>query len=191
MFMGTLDRRTSALEVNMPVLFSFRINSQKVVQGATMFQGELLGIFVAAGQRSDIQARERIEAVPGRGLVGDRYYLGIGTFSAKKGPDREVTLIEAEALDGLAREYGITLKPGQARRNLLTRSVPLNHLVGQTFTIGGVVLRGLRLCEPCDHLEGLTSRGVMAGLVHRGGLRAQVIEGGTLEVGAKICLQGE
>jgi MOSC domain-containing protein YiiM len=151
-----------------------------------MFEGQLIGIFVTQRPGSDLQALARVEAVAGRGLVGDRYFQKQGTFSDKDGPDREVTLIEAEALHGMAREYEITLQPGQTRRNLLTRGVPLNHLVGHEFTIGPVVLRGIRLCEPCSHLEKLTCNGVQKGLVHRGGLRAQILAGGTLEVGAAI-----
>jgi MOSC domain-containing protein YiiM len=153
-----------------------------------MFQGQLAGIFVAQHRIEELQAVDTVEVVAGRGLVGDRYYLKEGTFSKRDHPDREVTLIEIEALEGLAREYEITLKPGQARRNLLTRGVPLNHLVGRTFAIGSVVLRGIRLCEPCGHLEGLTCEGVKKGLIHRGGLRAQVITSGTLRVGEAIIL---
>jgi MOSC domain-containing protein YiiM len=154
----------------------------------SMFHGQLIGIFVASRKEENLQALDRVEAVPGRGLVGDRYFLKEGTFSAKDGPDREVTLVEAEALESLARECQITLGPAQTRRNLLTRGVPLNHLVERAFTIGPVVLRGIRLCEPCGHLETLTCKGVTAGLIHRGGLRAQVIQGGILEVGATIAL---
>src|SRR5215831_9768417 len=113
-----------------------------------MFQGQLVGIFTAHRKGDDLNAVDQIEAVAGRGLVGDRYYLKEGTFSGKDGPDREVTLIESEALEGCAREYEVSLQPAQGRRNLLTRGVPLNHLVGKTFAIGPVVLRGLRLCEP-------------------------------------------
>ena len=98
--------------------------------------------------------------------------------------------MEVEALEGMAREYELLLEPAQARRNLLTRGVPLNHLVGQTFAVGPVVLRGIRLCEPCGHLEKLTCKGVQKGLIHRGGLRAQVLGGGWLMVGASIVLQG-
>ena len=151
-----------------------------------MFQGQLIGIFLGPRKGGDLQPAERVEAVAGRGLVGDRYFLKEGTYSVKDGPDREVTLIEAEALEGLAREYEITLTPAQSRRNLLTRGVPLNHLVGKTFTIGNVVLRGIRLCEPCGHLEKLTCKGVEKGLIHRGGLRAQIIQGGVLTVGAVV-----
>ena len=156
-----------------------------------MFHGQLIGIYIVPKRGKDLQTVARVEAVAARGLVGDRYFLKDGTYSAKDGPDREVTLIEAEALDGLASEYQITLEPHQARRNLLTRGVPLNHLVGKTFTVGDVTLHGIRLCEPCGHLEKLTCKGVEKGLLHRGGLRAQVLAGGVLEVGAAITLQSE
>ena len=151
-----------------------------------MFQGQLIGIFIAPRKGIELQPIERVEAIPGRGLVGDRYFLKEGTFSPKDGPDREVTLIEMEALEGLAREHEITLQPAHARRNLLTRCVPLNHLVGKTFTVGGVTLRGIRLCEPCGHLAKLTCKGIEKGLIHRGGLRAQVVNGGALETGAAV-----
>jgi MOSC domain-containing protein YiiM len=154
-----------------------------------MFQGQLLSIFIAARKGRDLQAIDTVEAVAGHGLVGDRYFAKEGTFSDKAGPDREVTLVEVEALDGLAREYEISLQPVQSRRNLLTHGVPLNHLVGKTFTVGNVVLRGIRLCEPCGHLEKLTCKGVQKGLLHRGGLRAQVVAGGLLEVRAVIAMQ--
>ena len=153
-----------------------------------MFQGQLLGIFITAHKSESLQRVDKVEAVAGKGLVGDRYFCKEGTFSAKDGPDREVTLIESEALEGLTNEYEITLEAAKSRRNLLTSGVPLNHLVGKTFKVGGVTLRGIRLCEPCGHLEKLTIKGVEKGLKHRGGLRAQILAGGLLEVGAKIEL---
>ena len=159
-----------------------------ILDPKSMFHCQLVGIFLAHRKGEDLQAVDKIEAVSGRGLVGDRYFLKEGTFSDKDGPDREVTLIEIEALEGLAREYEIALAPAQARRNLVTRGVPLNHLVGKTFTVGAVLLRGIRLCEPCGHLEKLTCVGVKRGLVHRGGLRAQVMEGGVLEVGTAVSI---
>jgi MOSC domain-containing protein YiiM len=124
--------------------------------------------------------------VAGQGLTGDRYGTQQGTFSKGRKPDTEVTLIELEALEALARETKIELEPGQARRNLVTRGVPLNHLVGRDFSVGEVVLRGHRLCEPCGHLEGLTVKGVKDGLCHRGGLRAQILQGGVLRVNDTI-----
>lgn len=150
-----------------------------------MFQGELAGIFI--GEKSaPLRALAEVEAIAGCGLAGDRYFLKEGTFSNKHGPDREVTLIEIEALEALQRECKLALEPGQSRRNLVTRGVPLNHLVGKEFAVGEVVLRGIRLCEPCGHLEKLTVKGVQEGLCHRGGLRAQVIKGGLLRTGDPI-----
>jgi MOSC domain-containing protein YiiM len=151
-----------------------------------MFQGRLQSIHITATKTALLQTVEQVEAVAGRGLLGDRYCTQEGTFSKKDSPDREVTLIESEALEGLARENEIKLEPAQTRRNLVTRGVPLNHLVGREFSIGEVVLRGIRLCEPCGHLEGLTVKGVQAGLCHRGGLRAQILRGGILHTGDPI-----
>jgi MOSC domain-containing protein YiiM len=153
-----------------------------------MADGNLIGIYIAQRKGHDLHAVTQVEAVAGHGLVGDRYFLKEGTFSTEEGPDREVTLIESEALEGLAREYEITLQPHQARRNLLTRGVALNHLVGKTFSVGPVVLRGIRLCEPCGHLEKLTCKGVAKGLIHRGGLRAQIVTGGKLELGLAVAV---
>jgi MOSC domain-containing protein YiiM len=154
-----------------------------------MFQGQLLSIHVVGSKTAPLGSVAQVEAIAGRGLRGDRYCAQEGTFSKKDSPDREVTLIESEALEGLARDYEIRLEAGQARRNLVTRGVPLNHLVGRKFRVGEVVLRGLRLCEPCGHLEGLTVTGVKTGLCHRGGLRAQILQGGILHTGDPITPQ--
>ncbi|HLJ96119.1 MAG TPA: MOSC domain-containing protein [Gemmataceae bacterium] len=151
-----------------------------------MFEGSLLAIYIGDRKREALQRVDTVQAVPGKGLAGDRYFLQQGTFTKPGSPDREVTLIEMEAIDALAKECQITLDPGQARRNLVTRGVPLNHLVGRPFRIGEVVLRGLRLCEPCDHLESLTVKGILDGLRHRGGLRAQIVEGGLVRAGDAI-----
>jgi MOSC domain-containing protein YiiM len=91
-------------------------------------------------------------------------------------------LIEIEAVEGLERDYQIGLDPEQLRRNIVTRGIPLDHLVGAEFTVGEVRLRGTRLCEPCTHLERLTRKGLMRAMVHRGGLRADIVAGGTIRV---------
>src|SRR5262245_33981619 len=151
-----------------------------------MFEGRLEAIFLGARKGADLTSVDRADAVAGRGLTGDRYFQQEGTFSKPGSPDREVTLIEAEAIEALAGEDKVTFQPWQARRNLLTRGVPLNHLVGCEFTVGDVVLRGIRLCEPCGHLARLTYQGVEKGLCHRGGLRAQIVRGGSLRPGDAI-----
>src|SRR5437660_113154 len=120
-----------------------------------MNEGRLLAIFTASKKRDDLHPVEEIEAVAGRGLLDDRYCRR-GEPNANGDPGQEITLIESEALDHLKREHGIALAPSQARRNLLTRGVALNDLVGKEFTVGEVLLRGIRLCHPCDHLEAMT-----------------------------------
>jgi MOSC domain-containing protein YiiM len=150
-----------------------------------MEEGRLLAIFTASKKRDDLHAVEEIEAIPGRGLNGDRYCRR-GEPAANGDPGQEITLIESEAIAGLKREHAIELAPAQARRNLLTRGVALNDLVGKEFTVGEVRLRGIRLCHPCDHLEAMTYKGVKEGLTMRGGLRAEILRGGILRPGAVI-----
>jgi MOSC domain-containing protein YiiM len=134
-----------------------------------------------------MKALTEVRAVAGQGLEGDRYFLRTGTYSPKHEPAREVTLIEIEAIEALERDYGIRLSAGDARRNIVTRDVPLNHLVGKEFRVGEAVLKGIRLCEPCQHLVRLTGQEkVLPGLVHRGGLRAQVVRDGAIQVGNEI-----
>jgi len=108
------------------------------------------------------------------------------TYSKKFGPDREVTLIEIEAIEAMKRDLGIELDPGASRQNIVTRGVPLNHLVGRKFRVGEVTLFGVRLCEPCSHLERLSHPGVREALIHRGGLRAQILADGTIQVGDPV-----
>ena len=129
---------------------------------------------------------DSIRAVAGRGVEGDRYFLRPGTYSQKDGPDREITLIETEALEALARDYELTLDASESRRNVATRDVALNHLVGRTFRVGEATIRGLRLCEPCGHMERLCGKPVRPGLVHRGGLRAEILSDGVIRIGDPI-----
>lgn len=127
---------------------------------------------------------ENVEARAGVGLVGDRYGTGSGTFSKRQDPDRELTLIEVEAVEAVARDYDIQITPADSRRAVATRGVPLNHLVGRTFRVGTVVARGIRLCEPCCHLESLLKNNKLRdALAHRGGLRAQILQGGVIQAG--------
>jgi len=150
-----------------------------------MFEGKVIAINIAAEAGVPMQSVNEARAVPGRGLEGDRYYEHKGTFS-KPQPDRELTLIEAEAVEAMKRELNVDFGLSDSRRNVVTRGVPLNHLVGQEFWIGEVKARGLRLCEPCSHLQKLSHEKVLRGLVHRGGLRAQILSEGTIRVGESI-----
>ncbi len=147
-----------------------------------MSNGTVESIYIASAAEGPMQALAQVVAIPGAGLEGDRYELKVGTFF-KPEPDYELTLIEAEAIEALRRDCHIELSAGEARRNIVTRNVPLNHLVGREFGIGEVRIRGIRLCEPCDHLQKVTGKLVIKGLLHRGGLRAQILTPGTIRVG--------
>lgn len=147
----------------------------------------LVGIFVADAAGAPMRPMARAEFVAGRGIAGDRYLLETGTFSPKaKKPSQEVTLVEAEEIDAFNAATGAQLRPEDLRRNLVTRGVRLNGLVDAEFSIGSIVLRGIRLCEPCDYLAGLTSRSILPGLTHRAGLRAAIVVGGVAAVGDAI-----
>jgi MOSC domain-containing protein YiiM len=150
-----------------------------------MWNGKVESIYIAAAAQGPMQAVAEAAAFPGVGLAGDRYALKLGTFY-KPEPDRELTLIEAEAIEALRRDYQVELAAGDARRNIVTRNVPLNHLVGREFSIGNVRIRGLRLCEPCGHLQNVTGKPVIKGLLHRGGLRAQILTPGTIHAGDEV-----
>lgn len=148
-------------------------------------QGTVESIHIASGAKEAMRAVNRVEAIPGVGLDGDRYALKQGTFF-KPEPDFELTLIEAEAIEAIKREYSVDLPAGDARRNVVTRGVALNHLVGREFSIGNVKVRGIRLCEPCSHLQALTELPVIKALRHRGGLRAQILSAGEIHVGDTV-----
>jgi MOSC domain-containing protein YiiM len=150
-----------------------------------MSTGTIEFIYIAPAATAPTVAVKEALAIPGVGLDGDRYALRQGTFF-KPEPDFELTLIEAEAIEALKRDYNVELAPGEARRNLVTRGIALNHLVGRDFQIGEVKVHGIRLCEPCDHLQRLTGRQVIKGLRHRGGLRAQILTQGAIRVGDSL-----
>lgn len=146
-------------------------------------QGTVIGIFVAPAAEAPIVFLDSAVGIPGLGLEGDRYYKKGGTFSDRGEAGRALTLIESEALEALERDYGIRLPYGEARRNIVTRGIALSHLVGKTFRCGSVLARGTRLCEPCSHLENISGLKVQRGLIHRGGLRADILQEGTIRIG--------
>jgi MOSC domain-containing protein YiiM len=148
--------------------------------------GEVVSIHIAIKAEASMRSVDAVRTIPGKGLEGDRYFSTSGTYSNQPGSGREITLIESEAIEAMARDNDVRIEAGDARRNVVTRGVPLNHLVGHDFSIGEVRLRGVRLCEPCAHLEGLTRRGVLGGLVHRGGLRAEILTEGTIRAGDAV-----
>ena len=148
-------------------------------------------IHIASGDSAPMVSLQAVEAVTGVGLESDRYASGVGFYSQRPTDPgaREVTLFEAEVLDALREEEGIELRAGDHRRNLTVRGVRLPELLGKRFRVGSVVLEGVKDCPPCEHLEALVGKPVLRPLVSRGGLRARVIEGGTIHVGDPIALE--
>jgi len=155
-----------------------------------MAQGRVEGIFIGPQAAAPLESVPQVLAEQGRGLVGDRYWSGQGTFWKPRN-DREVTLIEVESLEALAEEEGIVLEPREARRNIATRGVRLNDLVNRRFRAGDSTLLGIRLCEPCGHLERLTGKTLRPALGGRGGLRAAILASGVIRLGDSIEAEPE
>jgi len=151
-----------------------------------MWDGRLEHIHIAEQGSAPMQALAEARLVAGVGIAGDRYATGRGFYSKTPRPDRQATLIEIESLEALARDHGIEFSPAETRRNLTTRGVPLNHLVGRRFRVGEVVLLGARLNVPCKYLEQLTGKPVYAPLIHRSGLNCVIVEGGMIRPGDAI-----
>jgi MOSC domain-containing protein YiiM len=151
-------------------------------------RGRVEALALAAAAREPMQVVETAQALAGRGLVGDRYAAKAGTFTPTDGSGvgYDLSLIQAEVLDELLLDENRRLGYAEARRNVVTRGIDLNALVGRRFRVGEVECLGQRLCEPCSHLERLTTKGVLRGLIHRGGLRADVLTDGSIGVGATI-----
>jgi MOSC domain-containing protein YiiM len=145
-----------------------------------MSEGRVEGIYVTPEHGELPEPVESVRALAGRGLEGNRYF-----FDAAP-PGRAVTLIAAEAVETMERDHGIALEARATRRNVVTRGIDVNALVGKRFRIGEVECEGVELCEPCKHLESMTRPGVITGLVHRGGLNADILSDGEISVGDAV-----
>jgi hypothetical protein len=147
-------------------------------------KGSVESIHVAVRAAAPMEAVREAELVAGKGIVGDRYFAGLGEFSPPvQDPDHELTLIEAEEVERFDAEGGFAFEAGAFRRNVVTRGVRLGELVGVEFELGPATLRGVRLCEPCRHLAGLVHSEVLERMLHRCGLRAAIVRGGRVRVG--------
>jgi MOSC domain-containing protein YiiM len=163
---------------------------QPSADGAPRGAGTVQAIVIAPEAEAAMHRVDRAVARAGRGLEGDRYFDKRGTFSDPHGRGYDLTLIEAEMLDSVDLPAG-RLTPEDARRNIVTRGIDLNALVGEHFRVGDVECFGQRRCEPCAHLERLTAAagkpGTLRALIHKGGLRADVLSGGEIRVGDGIA----
>jgi hypothetical protein len=146
----------------------------------TRTEGTVEAIVIVRVKEGPVELVQQAEAIAGRGLVGDRYVDGAGTFSNPHGVGHDLTLVEAERMEQIGR------RPELARRNIVTRGIDLNALVGENFTVGEATCIGRRLCEPCAHLQRITEPGIMRPLVHKAGLRADLLEGGRIAVGDRV-----
>jgi MOSC domain-containing protein YiiM len=152
--------------------------------------GTLIGIYIAEREGGPMQAVQQAELVSGQGIAGDRYFAGRGKFSPPvQDESHQVTLVEIEQIERFNSANGMTFGAGDLRRNLVTEGIGLNELVGSEFTVGDVVLKGLKLCEPCAYLASLTHPLVLRGLVHCAGLRAAIVRGGSVRIADKVELR--
>ena len=153
-----------------------------------MYRGSVVSIHVARCAGEPMIGLDHTRAVAGRGLEGDRYYEGAGFYSDDPRPIREVSLIEEKTIEALRRDHNLALAAGVTRRNITTRGVPLNHLIGREFRVGGATLRVVELCEPCKHLlvDATGVRSLLPTLVHRGGLHAHILSSGKINAGDAI-----
>ena len=146
--------------------------------------GIVKDILLAEIAGADLVSSSTAVLETGKGIVGDRYYLSQGTFSERLQdlPDFEVTLIEQEQIDSFNTKTGLGYSGNDFRRNIVTSGIELNNLVGKEFVIGNVMLRGVRLCEPCAHLSAILGPEIMSHMVHKAGLRAQILVSGQIGI---------
>jgi MOSC domain-containing protein YiiM len=149
-------------------------------------EGTLAEIWLAGAAAEPMRRVPSVEAIAGRGLAGDRYALGGGTWAQYPALEKQVTLIDRVAVTELSAEIGAEFGTGDSRRNLVTTDVDLPALVGQWFTVGGALLFGMKRCPPCTHLERLSGLRLVKAMVHRGGINAAVFAGAVLADGDAV-----
>ena len=150
--------------------------------------GRVAFLHVAPSAGQPMEALDRVTAIAGIGLQGDRYASGSGHWSPIRRRGDQLTLIEAEEITAIATAYGLDLPPGATRRNITTRGIRLDGLIGRRFRVGDVECLGARRCEPCSYLDGLLGQDVLPVLIHRGGIRAEITRGGLISAGDVVQL---
>jgi len=148
--------------------------------------GTLTEIWTTPAAAAPMRRQPRGRLLPGLGLDGDRYALGGGTWARYPALEKQLTLIDRDAVAAVAAEIGADLSPGDTRRNLVTVGVDLAGLVGRWFTVGDALLFGMKRCPPCVHLERLTGNRLVKAMVHRGGINAAVFTGAEIAEGAPV-----
>ena len=151
--------------------------------------GKIVNLLISQDNKSSMQKVNQIILEEGKGIYGDRYYNQEGTFSnkGKIEPDRDVTLVEIEKINEFNNEFNENITDEDLRRNIVVSNCDLNSLVDKEFQIGNVVLKGIRLCEPCKYLsEKLDNKKVLTEMIHKAGLRAKIIKGGSIDMTSQL-----
>jgi MOSC domain-containing protein YiiM len=148
--------------------------------------GVLTEIWMTSEAAAPVRRVPSARLLAGRGLEGDRYALGGGTWAQYPDLEKQLTLIDAADVAAVAAEVGVPLTPGDTRRNLVTAGVDLPALVGRWFAVGDALLFGVKRCPPCTHLERLTGARLIKAMVHRGGINAAVFAGAPVAEGALV-----
>ena len=144
--------------------------------------GRVEGIYIAAEHGELPEPVDSVRAFAGRGVQGNRYF-----FDGDAPPGTALTLIAAEAVEAMEREHGISVEARETRRNVVTRGIDVNELVGKRFRVGDVECLGVELCEPCTTLQAMTKPGIIEGLLHRGGLNVDILSDGEISVGDAVA----
>ena len=144
-------------------------------------------LFTTPAMSQAMVGHESVSARAGEGIDGDRYLLKTGAYSKKPEPGRQITLVEGEILSALKERHGLTVLPEDCRRNVVTRGIELNPLVGREIAVGPVRLKAHRLCQPCRYIEKLLGQpGLYGAWWDKGGIRCEIIVGGAISVGDAI-----
>lgn len=152
----------------------------------SMTHGQVVSIYIAHNRGEQTISVDLAHAIPGMGIEGDRYFMKHGVHDTNAILGREITLIEIEAIVSMQNEDGIQISPDQTRRNIVTRGITLNDLVGRIFYVGNIQLRGIRLCEPCQSLANRTDPRILNSMAHRGSLRAEILTEGIIHINDSI-----
>ena len=149
--------------------------------------GSVVALYTADHGSAPMTKIQQLKAMAGRGIEGDRYFLGTGTYSKKPEPGRQITLIKSEVLQWLNNEFQISVEPEESRRNVLTRDVEINDLIGTEFFAGPVLLKAHRVTQPCRYLEKLLGRpGLYKALWNNGGISCEILSDGIIKEGDLI-----
>lgn len=146
--------------------------------------GIVVALFTVDRRAAPMKKVEQLYALAGRGIEGDRYFLGTGTYSKSPEPGRQVTLIKSEVLESLKNKLEINVKPEESRRNILTQGIEINDLIGTEFYVGTVRLRAHRITQPCLYLEKLLGQpGLYKELWDNGGISCEILSEGIIKEG--------